>query len=282
MWLVILTTYNLPSWLCMKETSLMLVLLILDPKSLSMDIDIYLRPLINDLKDLWALKGVETIDVATIKTFNMRAMLLLTINDFPAPSSLSGWSGQVNGVRFVVHNRDERCTPQNNGIYSPGEKDRAMYFGQLEEILDSNDLDFATLNIDGQSMDVEASPNIIDADENDDFIDDEDDIPHDFADSDDEVLTNDDDDDVAVMLAAVARGHGGGDDPSCPPSYRQGVPDELCFLAQNRGGEEDRGLRKAHDGESSETREYLSLIQTFFDTHTDGGKFAQDEVRVQY
>ncbi|GJS84801.1 reverse transcriptase domain-containing protein [Tanacetum coccineum] len=73
---------------------LMLAVLILDPKSLSMDIDIYLRPLIDDLKDLWTLKGVETIDVATSKTFNMRAMLLLTINDFPARSSLSGWSGQ--------------------------------------------------------------------------------------------------------------------------------------------------------------------------------------------
>ncbi|GKA70308.1 hypothetical protein Tco_0776372, partial [Tanacetum coccineum] len=34
--------------------------------------------------------------------------------------------------------------------------------------------------------------------------------------------------------------------------------------------------------ESSETCEYPSLIQTFFDTHTDGGKFAQDEAGVQY
>ncbi|GJV49897.1 zinc finger, PHD-type containing protein [Tanacetum coccineum] len=43
---------------------------------------------------LWALKGVETIDVATGQKFNMRAMVLWTINDFPARSSLSGWSGQ--------------------------------------------------------------------------------------------------------------------------------------------------------------------------------------------
>ncbi|GJX91153.1 hypothetical protein Tco_0344479 [Tanacetum coccineum] len=43
---------------------------------------------------LWALKGVETIDVATCQKFNMRAMVLWTINDFPARSSLSGWSGQ--------------------------------------------------------------------------------------------------------------------------------------------------------------------------------------------
>ncbi|GJR27461.1 zinc finger, PHD-type containing protein [Tanacetum coccineum] len=58
------------------------------------DIDVYLRPLIDDLKVLWAKPGVETIDVATGLKFNMRAMVLWTINDFPARSSLSGWSGQ--------------------------------------------------------------------------------------------------------------------------------------------------------------------------------------------
>ncbi|GJU08356.1 hypothetical protein Tco_1124786 [Tanacetum coccineum] len=65
MWPVILTTYNLPSWLCMRESYLMLTLLIPGLKSPGMDIDVYLRPLIDDLKDLWALKGVETIDIAT-------------------------------------------------------------------------------------------------------------------------------------------------------------------------------------------------------------------------
>ncbi|GJV46915.1 hypothetical protein Tco_1437127 [Tanacetum coccineum] len=34
--------------------------------------------------------------------------------------------------------------------------------------------------------------------------------------------------------------------------------------------------------ESFATREYPSLILTFFDTHTYGGEFAQDEARVQY
>nr|GEW54478.1 hypothetical protein [Tanacetum cinerariifolium] len=44
---------------------------------------------------MWlALKGVKTIDVATVQKFNMRAMVLWTINDFPSRSSLSGWSGQ--------------------------------------------------------------------------------------------------------------------------------------------------------------------------------------------
>nr|GEU65933.1 hypothetical protein [Tanacetum cinerariifolium] len=35
------------------------------PKSPGKDIDVYLRALIDDLKVLWALKGVETIDIAT-------------------------------------------------------------------------------------------------------------------------------------------------------------------------------------------------------------------------
>ncbi|GKE68178.1 hypothetical protein Tco_1526250, partial [Tanacetum coccineum] len=90
MWPVILTIYNLPPWLCMKESSLMLTLLIPGPKSLGKDIDVYLRPLIDDLKDLWTLKGVEIIDIAIGQTFNMRVMLLWTINDFPTQSSLSG------------------------------------------------------------------------------------------------------------------------------------------------------------------------------------------------
>ncbi|GKA35914.1 hypothetical protein Tco_0722405 [Tanacetum coccineum] len=63
MWPVILKTYNLPPWLCMKESYLMLTLLIPCPESPGKDIDVYFRPLIDDLKNLWALKGVETINV---------------------------------------------------------------------------------------------------------------------------------------------------------------------------------------------------------------------------
>nr|GEV02735.1 hypothetical protein [Tanacetum cinerariifolium] len=87
MWPVILTTYNLPSWLCIKESSFMLMLLIPSPISLSKGVDVYLRPLIDDLKDLWAKPGVETVDVTTGQKFNMRAMVVWAINDFPAQSN---------------------------------------------------------------------------------------------------------------------------------------------------------------------------------------------------
>ncbi|GJV39456.1 hypothetical protein Tco_1417896 [Tanacetum coccineum] len=76
----------------MKETSFMLTMLILGPKSPAKDIDVFLRPLIEELKTLWG--GVWTKYVATGTYFNMKATLLWTINDFPARSSLSGWIGQ--------------------------------------------------------------------------------------------------------------------------------------------------------------------------------------------
>ncbi|GJX65981.1 uncharacterized protein Tco_0300324 [Tanacetum coccineum] len=56
MWPVILTTYNTPPWMCMKETSLMLTMLIPGPRSPAKDIDVYLQPLIKELQELW--KGV--------------------------------------------------------------------------------------------------------------------------------------------------------------------------------------------------------------------------------
>ncbi|XP_023753719.2 uncharacterized protein LOC111902075 [Lactuca sativa] len=92
-WPVILTTYNLPPWLCMKESSFMLTLLIPGPKAPGKDLDVFLRSLVDELKQLWSF-GVRTKDVATNTFFNLKAMLLWTINDYPARSSLSGWSGQ--------------------------------------------------------------------------------------------------------------------------------------------------------------------------------------------
>ncbi|KAM6574462.1 hypothetical protein CsatA_022789 [Cannabis sativa] len=55
--------------------------------------DIFLRPLVDELKELWN-NGVPTRDSSTNSMFTMCAALLWTVNDFPARSSLSGWSGQ--------------------------------------------------------------------------------------------------------------------------------------------------------------------------------------------
>ncbi|XP_050368965.1 uncharacterized protein LOC126787074 [Argentina anserina] len=90
-WPVVMTVYNLPPWLCMKKPYMILSLLIPGPKAPCNDIDVYLAPLIDELKSLWDV-GKPTYDAFTGQTFTMRAALLWTINDFPAYSNLSGWS----------------------------------------------------------------------------------------------------------------------------------------------------------------------------------------------
>ncbi|GJX96500.1 hypothetical protein Tco_0352298 [Tanacetum coccineum] len=229
-----------------------------------------------------------------------------------------------------------------------------------------------------------------------DTIDDETPFPHDLADFDDEDLANDDDDDVAVATVAKAMvpknptgevGKPADSIPagkpgtsgyrrlrineacrrsvlsgtieahSCLSGDRQGVPDALPFLAQDRGRAEGgvlgkistqralgpnlddetynvEGVRSRRPAnisqadwdvhlaflldpknaawcaqnaqnrakskafcrqgsrsltvlrdmhmESSKTREYPSLIQTYFDTHTVDGVFLRDEERLLY
>ncbi|KAL5554060.1 hypothetical protein UlMin_041461 [Ulmus minor] len=84
MWPVVLTTYNLPPWICMKAEYLMLSLLIPGPQSPGKDMDVFLRPLIDELKELW-VHGLDTRDAASENSvFRMRAVLLWTVNDFPA------------------------------------------------------------------------------------------------------------------------------------------------------------------------------------------------------
>ncbi|XP_042969114.1 uncharacterized protein LOC122301803 [Carya illinoinensis] len=75
----------------MKDPYLMLSLLIPGPKALGNDIDVYLRPLIEELKFLWEV-GVNTYDAFADQSFRLHAALLWTINDFPAYANLSGWS----------------------------------------------------------------------------------------------------------------------------------------------------------------------------------------------
>ncbi|XP_071739782.1 uncharacterized protein [Rutidosis leptorrhynchoides] len=57
----------------------------------SNNIDVYMQPLINELKELWDT-GVNTYDASTKSNFPLHAYLLWTISDFPAYANLSGWS----------------------------------------------------------------------------------------------------------------------------------------------------------------------------------------------
>jgi hypothetical protein len=90
-WLVILIPYNLPPWLCLKQPYWMMSMLIPGPKSPGMNIDVYFQPLVDELIELW-VTGVKTWDEGKKENFTLRALLLWTINDFPAYAMLSSWS----------------------------------------------------------------------------------------------------------------------------------------------------------------------------------------------
>lgn len=84
-WLVLIVIYNLLPWLCMKRKFIMLSLLISGTPC--NDIDIFLVPLVYDLQLLFEV-GVETYDAYAQEKFTLRAVVLWTINDYPALGTL--------------------------------------------------------------------------------------------------------------------------------------------------------------------------------------------------
>ena len=60
----------------------MMPVLIQGPKQLGNDIDVYLRPLVEELLLLWSNTGVHVWDQYKQKQFE-QALLFVTINDWP-------------------------------------------------------------------------------------------------------------------------------------------------------------------------------------------------------
>ncbi|XP_040938717.1 uncharacterized protein [Gossypium hirsutum] len=89
-WPVLLIPYNLEPWACMKQLSMILSMVIPGEKGPGNDIDVYMQPLIKELKQLWT--GVDAFDSSASESFTLRACLLWTINDFLAYANLSRWS----------------------------------------------------------------------------------------------------------------------------------------------------------------------------------------------
>ncbi|XP_042405093.1 uncharacterized protein LOC121995413 [Zingiber officinale] len=108
-WPVVLMPYNLPPWESMKPHSIILSTLIPGPKAPGNDIDVYLRPLLTELKDLWE-NGITTYDACNKEMFQMRAVLLWTITDFPGLGCLSGWN-------TYAKNACPTCADKTDAVY---------------------------------------------------------------------------------------------------------------------------------------------------------------------
>jgi len=67
-WPVIVTVYNLPPWKCMTRPFMFLSMMIPGPTNPGKRLDVFLRPLIDELNNLWFV-GVETYDVYRKENF---------------------------------------------------------------------------------------------------------------------------------------------------------------------------------------------------------------------
>ncbi|KAL6506117.1 hypothetical protein OROHE_022646 [Orobanche hederae] len=123
MWPIILAPLNLPPWDCMKQSFLMLSLLIPGKKSPGKDIDVYLQPLVNELTELW-VEGSVTFDVSCKQNFRMHAAVLWTINDFPAYGDLSGW----------VTKGYLACPVCNEQTFSQGLRNKLCFMGHRRNL----------------------------------------------------------------------------------------------------------------------------------------------------
>jgi hypothetical protein len=75
----------------MRPEFMFLSTVIPGPRSPERNIDVCLRPLIDELVQLWSSEAL-TYDISRKQNVLMRSALMWTINDFPAYGMLSGWS----------------------------------------------------------------------------------------------------------------------------------------------------------------------------------------------
>ena len=87
-WPVILTIYNLPPYLCLKHRYLLLNMLISGPKQPGND-NVFLEPLMEDMKIIWD-DGVKMMDASVKQEFTLKAIIFVTIIDYPGLFTLSG------------------------------------------------------------------------------------------------------------------------------------------------------------------------------------------------
>jgi len=86
---------------------MMMSVLISGPCQPGVNIDVYLRPLIDDFKELWKEEGIRVYDGFRKEHFNLRAMLFTTITDILGHRSVSK---QSKGEKDCFHCLDDMET----------------------------------------------------------------------------------------------------------------------------------------------------------------------------
>jgi hypothetical protein len=94
----------------MKQKFIMMPVLVQGPKQPDNDIDVYLRPLVEKLFQLWQNEGVRMWDEYKQDKFDLRALLFVTINDWPTLSNLLGLTNKG-------YNACTQCLGETESIY---------------------------------------------------------------------------------------------------------------------------------------------------------------------
>ena len=84
----------------MKEPYIYLSLIVPRLESPGKNLDVYLRPLIDELKSLWN-DGTLTYDASLKENYTMKATVRWMTSNFPAYNMLSGWS--THGPKACPH-----------------------------------------------------------------------------------------------------------------------------------------------------------------------------------
>ena len=90
----------------------MLYLLISGPHQPVNEIDIYLKSLVDKLKELWE-EGVETYDAYSKEDFHMHVTLFWTIHDYSGFCNMSGWRTKGYHSCYICNDK-----PYSKGLES--------------------------------------------------------------------------------------------------------------------------------------------------------------------
>ena len=122
-------------------------MLISGPKQPGNDIDVFLEPLMEDMKMLWE-EGVKMMDAFVKKEFTLKAIIFVTIIDYPGLFSLSG---QIKGKSGCVVCIDGTCYTYLSG------SNKLVYMRHRRFLSKKHRYRHASMN---QFFDKEAEPQI--------------------------------------------------------------------------------------------------------------------------
>jgi hypothetical protein len=105
-WPVFVVPYNLPSSLCMKYEFMFLCFIVPGPDHPGPKLNVMLKPLIDELKELW--NRVEAYDSYKKQKFTLRAAYLWSIHDFMAYNIFARWSVHERLTCLICHS-DTDC-----------------------------------------------------------------------------------------------------------------------------------------------------------------------------